>query len=221
MSAATQTPPPAARGLFRRTFSPAELGRIRQHSRFAAGLPARLTAADYEALWSLGLFRDQKTHLLRGVIYQEPPMNPPHAAGVRRVCRVLNRVFAGFDVRCQLPVDVLPGSRPLPDAAVVDPSPDDYATAHPTVAHLIVEVADETLFDDTTTKAELYASAGIVDYWVLDVANRRLLVFRDPAPLPADLGTVAYRTQHTLGPADTVSPLAAPTAVIKVADLLP
>ena len=217
---AVLTPPPTTPGLFRRNFSPVELAKISRHPRFAGGLPPRLTAADYEVLWGLVL-QDQKTRLIREVIYQEPFMNPPHAAGVRRVCRALERVFAGFDVRCQLPVDVLPGSRPLPDAVVDDPSPDDYATAHPTTAHLIVEVSDATLFDDTTSMAELYAEAGVTDYWVLDVVNRQLIVFRDPAPLPQALGGFAYRTRLTLGPADSVSPLAAPTAVVAVADLLP
>jgi Uma2 family endonuclease len=85
----------------------------------------------------------------------------------------------------------------------------------------VVEVADSTLDQDTTTKAELYATAGIPDYWVLDVDGRRLLVFRDPAPLPTGLGATAYQTHLMLNPTDTVSPLATPTAVIRVADLLP
>ena len=51
--------------------------------------------------------------------------------------------------------------------------------------------------------------------------NRRLLVYRDPEPLPAGLGATAYRTHLTLGPTDTISPLHAPTSTITVADLLP
>ena len=69
------------------------------------------------------------------------------------------------------------------------------------------------------TKAELYAEAAVPEYWVIDLPNRRLLVFRDPAPLP--VGGHTYRTHLTPGPADAVSPLAAPAAVVKVADLLP
>ena len=78
-----------------------------------------------------------------------------------------------------------------------------------------------TLFDDTTTKAEVYAEAGIADYWVLDLNGRRLLVFRDPAPLPAGLGATAYRTHLTFGPTDRVSPLAAPASPVAVGELLP
>ena len=62
------------------------------------------------------------------------------------------------------------------------------------------------------------ATAGI-DHWVLDLTDHRLLVSRSPAPIAA--GGAAYRNHLTLGPADSVSPLAAPQAVVTVADLLP
>jgi hypothetical protein len=86
---------------------------------------------------------------------------------------------------------------------------------------LVVEVSDTTLFYDTTTKAELYATAGIEDYWVVDLENRQLLLFRDPVALPSGLGAPAYRTHLTLGPSDIVAPLHAPTALITVAAVLP
>ena len=86
---------------------------------------------------------------------------------------------------------------------------------------MVVEVADTSLFIDTTTKAELYATAGVPDYWVLDVTNRQLHIFRDPLPLPAGLGTTAYRTHQTLNSTDTIAPLAAPNHIITVSDLLP
>jgi hypothetical protein len=61
-------------------------------------------------------------------------------------------------------------------------------------------------------KRLLYARAGIRDYWVVDINGRRLLVYRDPQ-------SGEYATQLVLGTADTVSPLAAPAAVVRVADL--
>jgi Uma2 family endonuclease len=81
-------------------------------------------------------------------------------------------------------------------------------------------VADATLSYDLTTKAELYATAGVADYWVLDLNGRQLHVFRDPQHNAA-LNVTAYQTHNILGPNDTVSPLAAPTGAIRVADLLP
>jgi Uma2 family endonuclease len=88
---------------------------------------------------------------------------------------------------------------------------------------LLVEVADTTLAYDTTTKTELYATANVPEYWVLDVVNCELHVFRDPQPLPlpTELAATAYRVHDVLGPNDTVSPLGAPNATIRVSDLLP
>ena len=91
--------------------------------------------------------------------------------------------------------------------------------SHPTTADLIVEVSDSSLFFDTTTKAELYAAAGVPDYWIIDVNARTLLVLRDP---PAVGGNGhAYRSSRMLSQADAVTPVAAPASPIRVADLLP
>jgi Uma2 family endonuclease len=182
------------------------------------------TREQYYKLGDLGFFDGKRVELIFGEIVEMSPINRPHATATSLASDALRLVFAtGFHVNTQQPFWVLgaaPGSEPQPDVAVIPGSPRDY-TDHPTVAALIVEVADSTLFDDTTERAELYATAGIADYWVLDVANRQLHVFRDPVPLPAGLGATAYRTHLTLGPTDTVSPLAAPTASILVNDLLP
>jgi Uma2 family endonuclease len=84
---------------------------------------------------------------------------------------------------------------------------------------LVVEVADSSLFFDTTAKAELYAEMKIPEYWVLDLEHRQLLVFRDPAPLAA--GGHAFQTHLSLKETDSISPLAAPHATIRIAELLP
>ncbi len=97
----------------------------------------------------------------------------------------------------------------------------DFSARNPTRADLIVEVAHVTLDFDCNIKAELYATAGVPDYWVIDVENRLLHVFRQPLAFPAGRGANAYRTRQTYGPNDTISPLVMPTASVKVADLLP
>ena len=87
------------------------------------------------------------------------------------------------------------------------------------VARLVVEGADTSFDYDRTVKAELYAEAGVADYWILDLNGRSLLVLRDPAPVAA--GGFAYHSHRTLGEAESVAPLAAPAAAVRVADLLP
>jgi Uma2 family endonuclease len=187
---------------------------------------SRITREQYYEMGKLGRFDGKRVELIFGEVVEMSPINIDHARGVGFVTDALAVVFAiGHYINVQQPFAVpggTPSSEPQPDIAVI-PGSRRTATVHPTQAVLIVEVADTTLAYDTTTKAELYATAGIADYWVLDVENRQLHIFRDPQPLPLpkDLATTAYRTHIMLAPTDRVSPLAAPTASILVSDLLP
>ncbi|AMV23925.1 hypothetical protein VT84_05990 [Gemmata sp. SH-PL17] len=187
----------------------------------AAPRPFRFTREQYYRLGELGFFADTRVERIRGEIIEMSPINWPHVVGCRKTALALERVFAGaaWVSRNEQPL-ALAESDPQPDVMVVAGRFEDY-TDHPTTALLVVEVADATLSRDTTEKAELYAEAGIPDYWVLDVEHSQLLVFRDPQPLPAGLGATAYRTRQTLASTDRVSPLAAPGASILVSELLP
>lgn len=184
--------------------------------------PFRWTIQQYRELAKTGLFNDKKTMLLDGVLYVMVMPKPDHDLALGKTDDWLRLVFAvGHHVRNQMGFDVGEDTDPGPDLAVVTGARDDYRGRTPTAAVLIVEVAETTLFTDTTTKAEKYATAGVQDYWVIDLEHRELIVFRDPVPLPAGLGATAYRQRNTFGPDAVVSPLAAPTASVKVADLLP
>lgn len=183
--------------------------------------PHRWTVTEFHRMWSLGMFTGRRPILLDGVILEQGPMDAPHANGVERMDVAVRAAFGtGWRFRVQLPLVLGLHTDPMPDIAVVAGtlvgSPE-----HPTTAVLVVEVSDTTLDTDITEKAENYATAGIGDYWVLDLNNRQLHVFRDPVPLPVGLGATAYRTHKILGPSDTVSPLAALSATVTVSDLLP
>ena len=184
-------------------------------------MPVRWTVKEFHRLCSLGMFQGRRPMLLDGVILERGPMDAPHGNGVERTDAAVRAAFGmGWRFRVQLPLVLNQQTDPMPDIAVI-PGPLVGSPDHPTAAALVVEVADTTLTDDTTEMAERYATAGIPEYWVLDVNGRKLLVYRNPAPLPAGLGATAYRTHLTLTDGDSVSPLAAPAASIKVADLLP
>jgi Uma2 family endonuclease len=188
----------------------------------AAALPRPLlwTVAEFHRVNASGVWKGRRPMLIRGVILEQGPMNPPHATGVELASDALRTAFgAGWRVRVQLPLVVRADGDPMPDVAVVAGSPRDFAQSHPTTAALVVEVSDTTLAVDSTEKAEDYAAAGVPEYWIVDLNGRRLHVLRDPAPHPA--GGHSYRTQVTLGPGDAVSPLAVPAASVAVADLLP
>jgi Uma2 family endonuclease len=186
------------------------------------GVPPRpllWTVAEFHRVNATGIWAGRRPRLIRGVLIEQGPMNSPHAIAVELTTDALRAAFGnGWRVRSQLPLALGPDTDPMPDLALVAGSPRDSAD-HPTTAALVVEVSDTSLADDMTTMAEQYAAAGIPEYWILDLNGRRLLVLRDPAPVAA--GGHAYRTELALGPADAVSPLAAPAASVAVADLLP
>lgn len=188
--------------------------------------PFRFNRKQYYELGRLGYFDGKRVELIYGEIVEMSPINWPHHLCVKLVYGALAQAFATghfVDVQQTFPIpNSTLGLAPQPDVAVIPGEPRDY-TDHPSAAALIVEVADTTLSYDTTTKAEMYATAGVPEYWVVDIENRQLHVYRDPQPLavPGDeVATIAYHTHFTLAPTEHVSPLAAPHASIPVSELL-
>lgn len=192
-----------------------------------AGFPPRpllmqWTVEQFHQMGELGWFEGRRPFLLDGVIWEQGYMNPTHASVLYLTGEAVRAIFeAGWVVRVQMPLRVDELNDPFPDLAVCSGKASDFFTAHPVTAALVVEVADTSPREDLSEKAERYATAGVADYWVLDVANRRLHLLRDPQPLPKGLGATAYRAQQVLGPTDRVAPLAASHASILVSDLLP
>jgi Uma2 family endonuclease len=182
----------------------------------------RWTIKQYRELHRFEWFQNVKTMLIDGEIFTMVMPNPPHDVALNLTYEFLRATFpSGHLVRNQQGFDIGIEDDPGPDLAVVTGSIRDYSKKTPATAVMIAEISDSTLYFDTTTKAELYATAGVPEYWVVDLVHNRLLVYRDPEPLPAGLGATAYRTHLAFAPEQTVAPLAAPSASVKVADLLP
>jgi Uma2 family endonuclease len=112
-------------------------------------------------------------------------------------------------------------SEPEPDLAVVPGRPADYRHAHPERPALAVEIADSSLRFDRQHKGSVYARAGIEDYWIVNLVDRVLEVYRDPSPDPSALFDWRYGSVTTLTPPASVIPLAFASSRIAVADLLP
>ena len=180
------------------------------------------TRDEYYKMAEAGLFEGKHVELIEGRIIEMSPMGSAHATSVSLVGDAFRSGFGhGFFVRSQMPLDLGDLSEPEPDIAVVPGKARDYTNAHPKTAVLIVEVSESSLDYDRTEKASLYAEAGIPDYWVLNLIDRRLEVRRDPAPDPNELYGFGYKKVTILYAGDLVSPLAVPQASIAVADLLP
>jgi Uma2 family endonuclease len=138
---------------------------------------------------------------------------------------VAEALHSAFDPACfvrqQGPLDLGRWSLPRPDVSVVPGAPRDYSVAFPTTALLVAEVGESSLRFDHTVKAWLYARAGVADYWIVNLVDRQLEVRRNPGPDPLCKGRYRYADVTIVPASGTATPLAAPGAVIAVADLLP
>jgi Uma2 family endonuclease len=171
-----------------------------------------LRRVEYERIVDLGLFEDERVELLRGALVAMSPQKGPHANGAARLGEALALALRGrAHVRQHSPLALSDDSEPEPDIAVV--APGDYAKAHPQTALLVAEVADSSLRKDRHVKADLYAEANIPEYWILNVVDGVLEVYRSPT---AD----HYASVSSHDRSSTVTPLAFPDVVVAVADLL-
>ena len=181
------------------------------------------TRVEYERLIDLGAFRPgERLELVGGALLVCEPQGGPHFTAVGLVEDALRQVFgSGWTVRAQGPIALDEDSEPEPDLAVVPGSRRDHSRSHPSHPVLIVEVAESSLAFDRGEKGSLYARAGIADYWILNLPDQVLEVYRGPEAAPHLPYGHRYGATTVLGVRDTVSPVAAPTASILVADLLP
>ena len=183
----------------------------------------RWTRHEYERLIDHGLLgEDDPVELLDGLLLVKEPQHSLHRTAVLLVTKAVERAFGdGWFVQTQSPIVLGDRSEPEPDVCVVRGSPRDYVDAHPRRSALVVEVAQSGLRTARGRKAAAYARAGIEDYWIVNLVDGVLEVGREPArPGPAR-PRWGYAVIETLGADSVIAPLAAPSAGIRVADLLP
>ena len=177
----------------------------------------RWTREECAALESSGLWEQQHLELVHGELISKMGKKRPHVNALVAVQAWLVRTFGEQFVNPEAPIDVAPqdnpSSEPEPDLVVLARPSREYTDANPRPSdlRLVVEISGSTLGFDLTTKAELYARAGIAEYWVVDVAARRLIVHREPRE-------GLYRSISAYAEDEAVSPLASPHSEFRVAD---
>ena len=178
------------------------------------------TRDEYYKMAEIGFFDGKRVELIEGEVFEMTPMKSPHATAVRLVIDVLKTVFTGdYVIDSQLPMSFSSINEPEPDVAVIVGKIRDFADVHPKTAALIVEVSDTTLRYDQTKKATLYAKNKIEEYWILNLKNRCLEVYRRPIS-DKTLGFI-YAEMQIITENEAIAPLAAPGNEIKIADMLP
>lgn len=163
---------------------------------------------------------EDMVELLDGFLVAREPQGSRHAVAVGLVRAALERAFGeGYHIREEKPLALDALSEPEPDLVVVRGRLRDYRDAHPSTPVLVVEVADTSLALDRLRKGGLYARAGVGDYWIVNLLDEVLEVYRQP--VGSSSRGWKYRSVKLLKENGVVSPLAAARAQIRVADLLP
>ena len=178
----------------------------------------RVDVREYLRMAEVNVFGPEaRLELIEGEIIEMAPIGSPHGGVVKSLNRLFNRLAGSKAlVSVQDPLIVGKRSVPQPDLVLLKPRADNYAASHPTAGDvlLVVEVADSSLAFDTGIKVPLYARAGIVEAWVVDVEERLIRVFRDPS-------LKGYRTSFAASGKEKAGVLALPQVSILVMDLFP
>jgi Uma2 family endonuclease len=184
-----------------------------------APTPLRWTRTQCAAIRDAGILTG-RYELIDGEVISKMGQKPPHTGVVSLALEWLAGVFGLSQVRVQSTIEVGDAdsehNEPEPDLAVTREPLQAYFKRHPGPDDLVlvIEVAHTTLGFDRTTKAVLYALAGIREYWVIDVKGRALLVHRQPSDEGYAEVTVYLETENA-------ATLARPDATVRVGDLLP
>lgn len=173
------------------------------------------TTKRYHQAIDSGIFDDQSVELLRGKIIIVPPEREAHAYYHTEGSDYLRSLLGNkAKIREAKPITLPNNSEPQPDIAIVKPLGKEYLKHHPYPENIfwIIEFSQATLSKDLGEKKDIYAEAGIMEYWVIDLKNSQLIVFRD-------LVNNNYTSELSLK-TGTISPLSFPEIVIKVQRLI-
>jgi Uma2 family endonuclease len=177
----------------------------------------RFTVDEYQRMGQTGILPGtDRVELIDGEVLAMTPIGPRHNATVDRATRFfVTQAADAAIVRVQGAVRLDLYSEPEPDVVLLRPREDFYASAHPGPADilLVIEVAESSIEQDRDVKAPLYARARIVEYWLVDLNEDVITVYRSPRD-------GVYRVVHRVSRADTLTPLMLSACEVPVASLI-
>jgi Uma2 family endonuclease len=159
---------------------------------------------------------ESRVELINGEILDMAPIGFNHSGHLNRINKFLTRLMPGDVITSvQNPLQLGDLSEPQPDFMLLKPNPDFYSSRHPNASDvlLLIEVADTSLAFDQTQKLRLYALHGVPEYWLLNLNDSCLEVYREP------FGET-YAEKTTLRIGNTISLSQIPAITINVADIL-
>ena len=169
---------------------------------------------EWHDLVDLGVLAGKKVELLEGEIIEMSPEGIPHRKTNHKAVKYLRRVLDGLAEVYESHPITLDNSEPEPDLAIVRLPESIYDTHHPYPQDIywLVEISEKTLINDLENKAIIYARNGIVEYWVIDLKNSKLIVHTQPQNNRYS-NIIEYQT-------GIISPLAFPQVAIALDRLL-
>ncbi len=187
-------------------------------TQFADGLPRRSwTVAEFEKLATTGIFsgsnlEGERLELLGGEIVPMSPKGPRHEL-VRNELLIFwyRSRTSNVKIISETPVLLNESTQPQPDLIIIPP---EVRPSNPKGDEvlLVVEVADTSYAKDTQAKAQLYAAAGVRDYWVIDAMTLATTVLRDPTH-------TGFQSGIEVAPDQTITPLHAPELALALNEL--
>ncbi|WP_414566232.1 MULTISPECIES: Uma2 family endonuclease [unclassified Anabaena] len=175
---------------------------------------AKWTIDDYHRMIEAGILCDRQVELLEGEIVEMSPEGEPHAYCSDEAGEYLAKLLGDrAKVRQAKPITLPNDSEPEPDIAIVQRLGREYREHHPYPENIywLIEYANSSLEKDLELKSKIYAAAGILEYWVVNLKKSHLVVFRD-------ILDGEYATKQTLT-TGTIQPLAFPDISVSVEDI--
>lgn len=174
----------------------------------------KLSVEKYERMIRAGIFTENdRVELIRGELLDKTPIGEAHVEVVNRLTRKFAKLLdEAITVSVQNPL-LLPDSEPEPDLALYTLRTPGKARASD--VHLVIEVADSSLDFDRTVKLGIYAEAGIPEYWIVNVLDDEIEIYRQPKL------DRSYASMSVCRRGDVVSPLAFPGITLAVDEILP
>lgn len=161
----------------------------------------RFTREQYERMVEAGVFGpEDRVELIQGEVTAMSPQNLAHKVAVTKGLQVLTRVCpGGYFVCSQIPLGVGEYAEPEPDLAILKGVPEELGGDEGEAIQLVIEVADTALERDRETKRILYAEHGIPEYWIVNLRDEQVEVYREPAG--GDYATKRTYQQGPIAPA--------------------
>src|SRR6478672_5577523 len=179
---------------------------------------ATFSLEQYERMAAAGAFDGllkQRVEFIRGEIREMSPIGTRHDQAVDDLNEWSFEVIprGRFRVRVQSTMQI-PAANSAPEPDVFWVTHKKYLRKHPEPAdvQLLIEVAETSIRDDRGEKRDLYAEAMIADYWIVNIPDRTVEVYRQP-------DGHAYQWSQIVGEDGFVSPLVLPEAKLEVASL--